>query len=153
MNAWFLKRFKRRPLVMTSGIGMAVVMIISGTFTKWIKDGTWTANTRKYMRNIFFYNLFFFFSLTPERHHKSRLGTGCLFAPLCLLFDDWTIDNSVDHDSWTISKRNSWYRPFDFIFDGKYLDVLRHSSLSVIFSSFFLSLRLFLSFSFNDIFH
>lgn len=40
MNAWFLKWFKRRPLVMTSGIGMAIVMIISGTFTKWIKDGT-----------------------------------------------------------------------------------------------------------------
>lgn len=39
-NAWFLKRFKRRPLVMCSGIGMAIVMFISGTFTKWIKDGT-----------------------------------------------------------------------------------------------------------------
>ncbi|XP_031627835.1 facilitated trehalose transporter Tret1-2 homolog [Contarinia nasturtii] len=39
-NAWFLKKFKRRPLVMVSGIGMAIVMFISGTFTKWIKDGT-----------------------------------------------------------------------------------------------------------------
>ncbi|XP_055296426.1 facilitated trehalose transporter Tret1-2 homolog [Sitodiplosis mosellana] len=39
-NAWFLKRFKRRPLVMCSGIGMAIVMFVSGTFTKWIKDGT-----------------------------------------------------------------------------------------------------------------
>lgn len=40
LNAWLLKRFKRRPLVMISGIGMAIVMFISGTFTKWIKDGT-----------------------------------------------------------------------------------------------------------------
>lgn len=38
-NAYFLKRFKRRPLVMVSGIGMAVCMFVSGTFTKWIKDG------------------------------------------------------------------------------------------------------------------
>lgn len=41
-NAFFLKRFKRRPLVMVSGIGMAICMFISGTFTKWIKEGMLT---------------------------------------------------------------------------------------------------------------
>lgn len=40
LNAWLLKRFKRRPLVMCSSIGMALCMFVSGTFTKWIKEGT-----------------------------------------------------------------------------------------------------------------
>lgn len=40
LNAWLLKRFKRRPLVMVSASGMAVCMFISGLFTLWIKEGT-----------------------------------------------------------------------------------------------------------------
>lgn len=39
INAWLLKRFKRRPLIMASTIGMTLCMGISGTFTKLIKDG------------------------------------------------------------------------------------------------------------------
>lgn len=44
LNAWLLKRFKRRPLIMVSGLGMCFVMMVSGTFTKWIKDGENSAN-------------------------------------------------------------------------------------------------------------
>lgn len=40
LNAWLLKRFKRRPLVMVSAAGMATCMFISGLFTLWIKEGT-----------------------------------------------------------------------------------------------------------------
>lgn len=50
LNAWFLKRFKRRPLVMVSGIGMAICMFVSGTFTKWIRDGK-TAEICFYLLN------------------------------------------------------------------------------------------------------
>lgn len=41
-NAWLLKRFKRRPLIMTSSIGMAGCMFISGAFTYWLKKGETT---------------------------------------------------------------------------------------------------------------
>ncbi|KAL5279991.1 hypothetical protein ACFFRR_004164 [Megaselia abdita] len=41
-NAWLLKRFKRRPLLMTSSIGMAACMFISGAFTYWLKNGQTT---------------------------------------------------------------------------------------------------------------
>ncbi|XP_055385969.1 facilitated trehalose transporter Tret1-2 homolog isoform X2 [Condylostylus longicornis] len=36
-NAWLLKRFKRRKLIMTSSLGMAGCMFISGCFTLWLK--------------------------------------------------------------------------------------------------------------------
>lgn len=39
-NAWLLKRFKRRPLIMVSTIGMTVCMSLSGLVTYWIKTGT-----------------------------------------------------------------------------------------------------------------
>lgn len=42
LNAWLLKRFKRRPLIMVSASGMAIVMFVSGLFTLWIKEGTTT---------------------------------------------------------------------------------------------------------------
>ncbi|XP_055595906.1 facilitated trehalose transporter Tret1-like isoform X2 [Uranotaenia lowii] len=41
-NAWLLKRFRRRLLVMVSCTGMAICMFTSGTFTYWIKEGTTT---------------------------------------------------------------------------------------------------------------
>lgn len=41
-NAWLLKRFKRRPLIMTSSLGMAACMFISGAFTYWLKNGETT---------------------------------------------------------------------------------------------------------------
>lgn len=41
-NAWLLKRFKRRPLLMTSSLGMAGCMFISGAFTYWLKKGETT---------------------------------------------------------------------------------------------------------------
>lgn len=39
MNAWLLKRFRRRPLIMVSSLGMATCMFFSGLVTSWIKDG------------------------------------------------------------------------------------------------------------------
>lgn len=42
LNAWLLKKFSRRPLVMVSTTGMAACMFVSGLFTMWIKDGTTT---------------------------------------------------------------------------------------------------------------
>lgn len=44
LNAWLLKRFKRRPLVMVSAAGMAACMFVSGWFTLWIMQGTTTHN-------------------------------------------------------------------------------------------------------------
>lgn len=40
LNAYLLKRFKRRPLIMVSASGMAVCMFVSGLFTIWIKEGS-----------------------------------------------------------------------------------------------------------------
>lgn len=40
LNAWLLKRFKRRFLVMLSSFCMAVCMFISGCVTIWIEQGT-----------------------------------------------------------------------------------------------------------------
>ncbi|EFA04822.2 Facilitated trehalose transporter Tret1-2 homolog-like Protein [Tribolium castaneum] len=40
LNTWMLKRFSRRVLIMISGSGMALAMLISGLFTSWIKEGT-----------------------------------------------------------------------------------------------------------------
>lgn len=40
LNAYLLKRYKRRPLIMVSAAGMAVCMFVSGLFTLWIKEGT-----------------------------------------------------------------------------------------------------------------
>lgn len=42
LNAWLLKQFKRRHLIMVSTIGMALFMGVSGLFTLWIKEGTTT---------------------------------------------------------------------------------------------------------------
>uniref|UniRef100_A0A182IKM6 Major facilitator superfamily (MFS) profile domain-containing protein n=1 Tax=Anopheles atroparvus TaxID=41427 RepID=A0A182IKM6_ANOAO len=42
LNAWLLKRFARRHLVMVSTTGMAICMFVSGLFTLWIKEGTTT---------------------------------------------------------------------------------------------------------------
>ncbi|KAG4075623.1 hypothetical protein HA402_003448 [Bradysia odoriphaga] len=39
MNAWLLKRFRRRPLIMVSSLGMAACMFVSGLVTYWIKQG------------------------------------------------------------------------------------------------------------------
>lgn len=39
LNAWLLKRFRRRPLIMVSSLGMAVCMFLSGLVTLWIKQG------------------------------------------------------------------------------------------------------------------
>ena len=39
LNAWLLKRFKRRLLVMVSSLCMAVCMFISGAVTIWIREG------------------------------------------------------------------------------------------------------------------
>lgn len=40
LNAWLLKKFARRHLVMVSTTGMAACMFVSGLFTLWIKEGT-----------------------------------------------------------------------------------------------------------------
>ncbi|XP_066154003.1 facilitated trehalose transporter Tret1-like isoform X1 [Euwallacea fornicatus] len=40
VNTYMLKNFQRRPLIMTSGVGMALCMVFSGLFTKWILEGT-----------------------------------------------------------------------------------------------------------------
>ena len=40
LNAWLLKQFKRRHLVMVSSVCMAACMFISGACTIWIKDET-----------------------------------------------------------------------------------------------------------------
>lgn len=42
VNTYLLKRYKRRPLVMTSCAGMAVCMFICGLYTYWIKTGSST---------------------------------------------------------------------------------------------------------------
>lgn len=39
LTVWLLKRFKRRPLVMTSAIGMAICMFVSGQATYCLKMG------------------------------------------------------------------------------------------------------------------
>lgn len=44
LNTWMLKYFNRRVLIMISGTGMAVSMVISGLFTFWIKNGTTKLN-------------------------------------------------------------------------------------------------------------
>lgn len=41
-NTWFMRRFRRRTLMVVSCAGMAVCMCISALFTKWIQDGTTT---------------------------------------------------------------------------------------------------------------
>ncbi|KAJ8949171.1 hypothetical protein NQ318_021662 [Aromia moschata] len=40
INTYMLRTFHRRPLIMISGIGMAICMSFSGLFTYWIKAGT-----------------------------------------------------------------------------------------------------------------
>ncbi|KRT79410.1 membrane transporter [Oryctes borbonicus] len=40
VNTYLLKRFKRRPLVMVSCVGMSICMLVSGIFTKWTIEGT-----------------------------------------------------------------------------------------------------------------
>nr|CAI5845331.1 unnamed protein product [Callosobruchus analis] len=44
INTYMLRTFHRRPLVIVSGIGMAICMGFSGLFTYWIKQGTSDAN-------------------------------------------------------------------------------------------------------------
>ena len=39
LNAWLLKQFKRRHLIMVSSVCMALCMFVSGLFTIWIKEG------------------------------------------------------------------------------------------------------------------
>ncbi|CAH0548563.1 unnamed protein product [Brassicogethes aeneus] len=39
VNTYMLKTFRRRPLVMTSAVGMTACMAISGLFTSWILSG------------------------------------------------------------------------------------------------------------------
>lgn len=39
INTYMLRRFRRRPLVTTSCLGIAACMFISGLFTMWIKEG------------------------------------------------------------------------------------------------------------------
>ncbi|XP_044762799.1 facilitated trehalose transporter Tret1-like isoform X2 [Coccinella septempunctata] len=45
VNTYMLRTFRRRPLIMTSGVGMAICMCVSALFTKWIQqketDMTW----------------------------------------------------------------------------------------------------------------
>lgn len=49
-NTWMLKRFKRRPLVMTSAAGMAICMAVSGLYTLWIHES----------KNLFYHKLLSF---------------------------------------------------------------------------------------------
>ncbi|KAF5284230.1 hypothetical protein FQR65_LT00230 [Abscondita terminalis] len=42
VNMFLMKRFGRRTLMMTSGIGMAAFMGISGLYTKWLQEGSTT---------------------------------------------------------------------------------------------------------------
>ncbi|KAK4877993.1 hypothetical protein RN001_010499 [Aquatica leii] len=37
---WMMKRFNRRTLMMTSNVGMAITIGLSGLFTKWIQEGS-----------------------------------------------------------------------------------------------------------------
>ncbi|XP_044762796.1 facilitated trehalose transporter Tret1-like isoform X1 [Coccinella septempunctata] len=38
VNTYMLRTFRRRPLIMTSGVGMAICMCVSALFTKWIQQ-------------------------------------------------------------------------------------------------------------------
>jgi facilitated trehalose transporter len=42
VDTYLLRTFSRRSLIMTSGLGMACCMLLSGLFTMWIHDGTTT---------------------------------------------------------------------------------------------------------------
>ncbi|XP_030759652.1 facilitated trehalose transporter Tret1-like [Sitophilus oryzae] len=42
INTYMLKTFHRRPLIVVSGVSMAICMVTSGFFTKWIHEGTTT---------------------------------------------------------------------------------------------------------------
>ncbi|XP_018575784.1 facilitated trehalose transporter Tret1-like isoform X2 [Anoplophora glabripennis] len=44
VNTYMLRTFQRRPLIMVSGLGMAICMGFSGLFTYWIKQNTLTQN-------------------------------------------------------------------------------------------------------------
>ncbi|KAJ8984016.1 hypothetical protein NQ317_012239, partial [Molorchus minor] len=44
VNTFMLRTFHRRPLIMASGVGMAICMGLSGLFTYWILNGTSTEN-------------------------------------------------------------------------------------------------------------
>lgn len=44
VNTYMLRTFHRRPLIMASGLGMAICMGFSGLFTYWIKQGTSSQN-------------------------------------------------------------------------------------------------------------
>ncbi|CAH1118306.1 unnamed protein product [Phaedon cochleariae] len=42
INTYMLKYFRRRPLVIVSGFGMAICMLLSGLFTHLVKEGSFT---------------------------------------------------------------------------------------------------------------
>ncbi|XP_076256198.1 facilitated trehalose transporter Tret1-2 homolog isoform X1 [Rhynchophorus ferrugineus] len=44
INTYMLRSFHRRPLIMVSGITMALCMTLCGFYTKWIREGTTTHN-------------------------------------------------------------------------------------------------------------
>lgn len=123
LNAWLLKRFKRRPLVMVSTIGMTLTMFVSGLFTKWTQEGrvnTISWNPFKLIKC--FYSL---------RDNNIDLGTSDLPPLICLLFHDWSVDDSLDNDSWIIPERNSRNGSFHLLFNGQFVDVLRRSIVQV----------------------
>lgn len=129
LNAWLLKRFKRRPLVMVSSLGMAACMFVSGTFTKWIKEGKsiHLASTSMYYSESPLISR----SICPFRIDRSKLGASCVFVVVRVLVYDWPVDHSMDHDCRAFPNRNPWHCPFYFVFNGQFADVCSHPKLQV----------------------
>ncbi|KAK4877990.1 hypothetical protein RN001_010496 [Aquatica leii] len=57
VNMALMKRFRRRTLLMISGVGMALFMSISGMYTKWLQEGS-TTKTWIPLTALMFYFVF-----------------------------------------------------------------------------------------------
>lgn len=87
-NAWLLNKFKRRALLMVSSIGMAICMTFSGLATYMIKNGKTLSLTLQIPFKTF-----------CDRTRHTLLDTCDIFIIVCLHVDDWSFDDTVDHDS------------------------------------------------------
>lgn len=130
MSSWLLTRFKRRPLIMASSLGMAACMFISGTATYWTNQGMDPLNqTGLQIRNHFEFFFGFFY-----RNARHWMGTHPLHTVVCLYVYDRIPDNTLDNDSWIVSGWHSRNRTFDIIFDGGSTHVCYHPKLRVSFN-------------------
>lgn len=111
MNAWLLRRFKRRPLIMVSSLGMAACMFVSGLVTYWIKQGMVDFDQMKSLE----INSQFFCTFRSNGHRMGKccynscsfngliyllyLGPSRLPAVICLHVYDRVVNNTLDNDS------------------------------------------------------